>query len=286
MRAVKIRRFSPGLLLLAIIVASISCGRSAKNEVFFGRVVPPQTNILRYVNGDEPESLDPSVSSGQPEGRIYMALYEGLVEYHPKTLMPIPAIAEHWHENDDSSEFVFHLRHNARWSNGEPITANDFVYSIRRGLSPELAARNAYLAYYMKYAEAYNSGAVFVRDSKTNQFVLEKDIAGNPAQKTQPLSERVLAHGEAEYKPAPEEPKIADDTPFHQFMHSPGRLTLPGDEKARSKQIAQNPKLQSAVVGKEFVPVSADDVGIEAVDDYTIRISLSQSAPFFVGLLA
>jgi len=215
-----------------------------------------------------------------------MALYEGLVEYHPKTLMPIPAIAEHWHENDDSSEFVFHLRHNARWSNGEPITANDFVYSIRRGLSPELAARNAYLAYYMKYAEAYNSGAVFVRDSKTNQFVLEKDIAGNPAQKTQPLSERVLAHGEAEYKPAPEEPKIADDTPFHQFMHSPGRLTLPGDEKARSKQIAQNPKLQSAVVGKEFVPVSADDVGIEAVDDYTIRISLSQSAPFFVGLLA
>src|SRR6266496_1636151 len=193
MRAVKIRRFSPGLLLLAIIVASISCGRSAKNEVFFGRVVPPQTNILRYVNGDEPESLDPSVSSGQPEGRIYMALYEGLVEYHPKTLMPIPAIAEHWHENDDSSEFVFHLRHNARWSNGEPITANDFVYSIRRGLSPELAARNAYLAYYMKYAEAYNSGAVFVRDSKTNQFVLEKDIAGNPAQKTQPLSERVLA---------------------------------------------------------------------------------------------
>ena len=285
MREVYLRKFSAGVVLLALAFATTSCGVSAKNEVFFGRVVPPQTNILRYVNGDEPESLDPPVSSGQPEARIFMALYEGLVEYHPKTLIPIPAIAEHWHENNDSSEFVFHLRHNARWSNGEPITANDFVYSIRRGLSPELASRNAYLAYYMKYAEAYNSSAVFVKDSKTNQFVLEKDVAEHP-NTTQPLSERALAQSETEYRSTSEEPKIAQDTPFHQFMHSPARLTLPGSEKARTKQIEANPKLQAAVSGKDFVPVSAEDVGIEAVDDYTLRISLSQPAPFFVGLLA
>jgi oligopeptide transport system substrate-binding protein len=287
MREVYPRQLIAGVVLFAVSIAVSSCGASGKNEVFFGKVVPPSTNVLRYVNGDEPESLDPPMSSGQPEARIYMALYEGLVEYHPKTLVPIPAIAERWDENNDSSEFVFHLRHNARWSNGEPITANDFVYSIRRGLSPELASRNAYLAYYMRYAEAYNSGAVFVKDSKTNLFVLEKDVAQHPELKsTQPLSERAIAPGEAEYTPAAKETKIAEDTAFHQFMHSPARLTLPGNEKARTKLLAENPKLQAAVSGKDLVPVSAEDVGIEAVDDYTVRISLAQSAPFFVGLLA
>jgi len=287
MREVYLRQLIAGVILLALSILSISCGASGKSEIFFGKVVPPSTNILRYVNGDEPESLDPPMSSGQPEARIFMALYEGLVEYHPKTLVPIPAIAERWLENNDSSEFVFHLRHNARWSNGEPITANDFVYSIRRGLSPELASRSAYLAYYMKYAKAYNSGAVFVKDSTTNQFVLEKDVAEHPVQDTtQPLSERSLTPGEAEYKMSADVSKMSEDSPFHQFMHSPARLTLPGSEKARAKEIAKSPKLQAAVSGKDFVPVSAEDVGIEAVDDYTLRISLAQSAPFFLGLLA
>ena len=287
MREVYLRQLIAGVILLALSILSTSCGASGKSEIFFGKVVPPSTNILRYVNGDEPESLDPPMSSGQPEARIFMALYEGLVEYHPKTLVPIPAIAERWLENNDSSEFVFHLRHNARWSNGEPITANDFVYSIRRGLSPELASRSASLAYYMKYAKAYNSGAVFVKDSTTNQFVLEKDVAEHPVQDTtQPLSERSLTPGEAEYKTSADESKMAEDSPFHQFMHSPARLTLPGSEKARAKEIAKSPKLQAAVSGKDFLPVSAADVGIEAVDDYTLRISLAQSAPFFLGLLA
>src|SRR6185295_9993757 len=105
MRSGYLRQVSAGLVLLALAVAAISCGVSAKNEMFFGRVLPPQMNILRYVNGDEPESLDPAVSSSQPDARIYMALFEGLVEYDPKTLAPIPAIAEDWHENNDSSEF-------------------------------------------------------------------------------------------------------------------------------------------------------------------------------------
>src|SRR6266700_312051 len=176
MREVYLRQLIAGVVLFAVSIAVSSCGATGKNEVFFGKVVPPSTNILRYVNGDEPESLDPPMSSGQPEARIFMALYEGLVEYHPKTLVPIPAIAERWLENNDSSEFVFHLRHNGRWSNGQPITANDFGYSIRRGLSPEIASRRASRASYMKYAKAYHSGAVFVKDSTTNQFVLEKDV--------------------------------------------------------------------------------------------------------------
>lgn len=277
------------LALCALALITAACTASAKNETFFGKTTPPRENVLRYVTGDEPESLDPQVGTGQPEGRIYMALYEGLVEYNPKTMEPIPAVAERWDINNDSSEFVFHLRKNARWSNGDPVTANDFVYSFRRGLAPESAARSAYLAYYIKYAQPYNEGAVFVRDPQTNTFLLEKDfVEGTPGAvvPAQPLSQTPSAEGAAEYKPTEQEQQPDRDTEFHKFMHTPSRLTLPGDEKARAKLIAKDQKLQAALSGKEFVKVKGEDIGIEAVDDYTVRISLTQPAPFFSGLMA
>src|SRR5882762_9717492 len=141
------------LALTAIALGTISCVASASNEEFYGKTDPPPRDVLRYFTGDEPESLDPQLASGQPESRIFMALYEGLVEYDKKTLDPVPAIATRWDVNSDASEFVFHLRKNARWSNGDAITARDFVYSFRRGPAPELTSRSASLAYYIKYAE-------------------------------------------------------------------------------------------------------------------------------------
>ena len=92
------------LAIASFVFGSISCRAVASNEQFYGKTTPPARNIFRYVTGDEPESLDPQVTTGQPEGRIFMALYEGLVEYHPKTMEPIPALAERWHVNNDSSE--------------------------------------------------------------------------------------------------------------------------------------------------------------------------------------
>ncbi len=189
MAQIYIKQAIAGVLGVTLVFTAISCRVSATNEEFFGRTVPPERNILRYVNGAEPESLDPAISSGQQEARIYMALFEGLVEYDPKSLDAIPAIAERWEVNNDSSEFVFHLRTNARWSNGEPINAHDFVYSIRRSLTPEVESRSAGLAYPIRYAEAFNSGSVFVRDRASNQFLLERDFAGEePA--PQALSQR------------------------------------------------------------------------------------------------
>ncbi|HEX6730652.1 MAG TPA: peptide ABC transporter substrate-binding protein [Pyrinomonadaceae bacterium] len=276
---------SCALLLIAVFAYStISCAMTAQGETFFGKTVPPSQNIFRYVTGDEPESLDPPVSTGQPEARIYMALYEGLVEYHPKTMQPIPAMAERWDVNNDSSEFTFHLRRNGRWSNGDPIDANDFVYSFRRAISPELASRNAYLTYYIKYSHAYNSKGVFVRDPKTSQFLIAKDFEKDPA--PEPLSSKPVDGTSAEYKPTAEEAKPDPDSAFHQLMHSPMRLVLPGAEKARNKLLDSDPKLKAAVAGMELVPVKAEDIGVEAVDQYTVRISLTQSAPFFTGLLA
>jgi oligopeptide transport system substrate-binding protein len=270
------------LLAIALLAfGAISCRVLTTDEEFFGRTTPPDQNILRYVNGGEPESLDPALSSGQPEARIYMALYEGLVEYEPKSLNAIPAIAERWDINNDYSEFVFHLRKNARWSNGDPITAEDFVYSTRRALSPELLSRSAANAYYIKNAQAFNQGSVFVFDPVSKQFLLEKDLAGD-APEEDTLSQKPLGPDEQEYSSA----QSAPETSFHQLMHSPARVVLPGQEAKRAKLLAANPKLQAALAGKELVKVKAEDIGVEAVDDYTVRISLSQPAPYFTGLLA
>ena len=285
MFSLSLKQISAGLALTAMLVGSLSCAASARNEEFFGKTDPPRDNVMRYITGDEPESLDPHLSSGQPEARIFMSLYEGLVEYDPKTMDPVPAIAERWDENNDSSEFVFHLRRNARWSNGDSISAKDFVYTFRRGLSPELLARGASLAFYIRYAEAYNQGLVFVVDPKTKDYLLTKDFAP-PSSPVIPLSSASLGPGPLEYRPTAAEPTPDTDTAFHQFMHSPERLTLPGSEKARNALLAKNPKLQAAIKDKEFATVKAEDIGVEAIDDYTLRISLRQSTPFFVELLA
>jgi oligopeptide transport system substrate-binding protein len=284
------RKIRLAVIATALAVTAVACTALGKNEVFFGKVAAPRANVLHYVSGAEPESLDTQVSSATDNIRINMAFSEGLVEYDPKNTGPIPAIAEHWENNADSSEIVFHLRPNARWSNGEQITAQDFLYSFRRAVSPELASRNAYLGYYIKYAQAYNSGGSFVRDPRTKEFLLEKDFMPGNAPKI----------GAAVDEAAPAAPsKISDtakgtapvgedttlDTEFHHFMHAPARLVLSGDKAERDAAFKANPKLKEAVKDKEEVPVKAEDIGVEAVNDLTFRLTLSQSAPFFIKLL-
>lgn len=248
---------------MLVIVSFISGCTSSANSRYFGKTVLPKDNVLRYVSGSESESLDPQVSSGQPEARIYMAIYDGLVEYGPKDQQPIPAIAKSWEISPNVDEFIFHLRDNTKWSDGTPIDANDFVYSFRRAFTPATLSSSAELGFFIRYAEAFKSGQVFVK--KSNTFLLDKDFGGE------------------EDKPAV---PFGPETDFHTYLHLPARLTLNGDEKKRAKQIDADPKLKAAVAGAEFVPVKAEDIGVEAVDKYTLRITLKQPAPFFIGLLA
>jgi oligopeptide transport system substrate-binding protein len=280
------------LVLAAALLAAGCTTRAAKSE-FFGKIDPPEGQVLRYVTGSEPESIDPQMSSGQPEARIDMALYDGLAEYHPKTMEPIPSIAERWTIDEDASEFVFFLRHDAKFSDGSPITARDFVYTIRRGFNPELASRLAYLGYDIKYAEAYNSVESFVRDSATGRFLLASEAAppgeakNETASAAQPTSPPDNAGMEAELRKelSRKGEDAAPDTDFHHFMHAPERLVVPSDEKDRQKAFKANPKLAALVAGKELVPVKAEDIGVEAVDDYTLRITMRQPAPYFLGLV-
>src|SRR6185295_11863298 len=115
---------------------------------------------LIIVNGAEPESLDPAILTGQADGRVALALFEGLTRYNPTNAEPIPALALSWDLSADGKVYTFHLRSNAVWSTGGPITARDFVYSWMRVLDPRTAAEYAGQLYYVKNGEAFNTGRI------------------------------------------------------------------------------------------------------------------------------
>jgi len=110
-----------------------------------------------FLNGAEPESLDPAVITGQLEGRLVSSLFEGLTARDP-TGSIVPGVAERWEISLDGRQYLFHLRSDARWSNGDPVTAYDFADSWKRTLLPQTAAEYAYQLYYIENAEAFNAG--------------------------------------------------------------------------------------------------------------------------------
>jgi len=115
--------------------------------------------ILLYGNGSEPKGLDPALVTGVPENHIISALIEGLIAYHPTNdLEPEPGMAESWEHNGDYTEWTFHIRKDANWTNGDPVKASDFVYSWQRMLSPALGAEYAPMLYVLKGGQAFHEG--------------------------------------------------------------------------------------------------------------------------------
>jgi oligopeptide transport system substrate-binding protein len=114
--------------------------------------------VLNLGNGTEPRDLDPHTVTGIPEFQITQNLFEGLVGKDPKTLEPTPGVAESWKISKDGKTYTFKLRKNAKWTNGEPITASDFIYSWKRLLDPTTASEYAYQGYYIKGGRDFNQG--------------------------------------------------------------------------------------------------------------------------------
>lgn len=140
-----------------------------------------RNQVLLIGNGTEPQDLDPDVVTGVQEYHIMMALLEGLVVPDPVDLHPIPGVAERWDISPDAKVYTFHLRTNALWSNGDPVTAQDFLETYQRILTPSLGSEYAYMHFVVKNAEAYNEGKLSdftqvgykVLDNHTLQITLE-----------------------------------------------------------------------------------------------------------------
>ncbi len=117
--------------------------------------------VLLLANGAEPRGLDPHIVTGVTENRVISAIIEGLINYHPTDdRLPEPGVAEHWESQDNHRVWLFELREDARWTNGDPVTAHDFVYSWKRMLTPELGAEYAEMLYILEKAQAFHQGEI------------------------------------------------------------------------------------------------------------------------------
>jgi len=120
--------------------------------------VATRNGTLLLGNAAEPNDLDPHLSSTLTGQVIINSLFEGLTVLDEASMRPLPAAAESWKVSSDGLTWTFHLRPDLRWSNGDPLTAADFVRSWKRALTPALAADNAWYLFALKNAAAYNSG--------------------------------------------------------------------------------------------------------------------------------
>ena len=144
-------------ILAAVTLAATGCQQQTE---YFGTVEPPPGNVFRFNNGAEPEFLDPGLITGQPDGRIARLLFEGLTDIDQETLQARPGVAERWDLSPDQLTYTFYLRKDAVWSDGRPITANDFVYSWRRVLDPATASRYASHLYHIVNGQEFNEGKI------------------------------------------------------------------------------------------------------------------------------
>ena len=128
------RVFIAGLLLASLSLTSPGCFSGDHGSLYYGSVVVPRDQSFRWSDGGLPQVFDPALAAAPPDTDAVRALFEGLTEYDPRTLKPVPGVAERWESTEDNRVWTFYLRNNARWSTGEPVTAADFVRSWERTL--------------------------------------------------------------------------------------------------------------------------------------------------------
>ncbi|MUG45021.1 peptide ABC transporter substrate-binding protein [Paenibacillus woosongensis] len=184
------------LLLLLTLVLALStllaaCGSNDKGASNGGKNNTPAENAssgeeklaadqtLRVNLSAEPPTFDPAQAQDSQANTVLKTMYEGLARMDEHG-QPVPAAAEKW--DVDGTKYTFHLRKDAKWSNGDPVTANDFVFAWERVLSPNTqpAAPYAYQLYYLKNAQAYNEGKITdfsqVGVKATDDYTLEVEL--------------------------------------------------------------------------------------------------------------
>src|SRR5579871_433010 len=161
------------VMLLALVLLSACSGCSIANDKspYFGTTTrvgkDPHTF---YTNaGGEPEYLDPGMLHDTASEALVDSLFEGLAAYGPDA-EPRPAVASGWDESADHRLFRFHLRGDAKWSDGKPVTAGDFEYAWKRVLQPDTASQSASNLYVLKNGEAFNTGKLKSAKASTSVF--------------------------------------------------------------------------------------------------------------------
>jgi oligopeptide transport system substrate-binding protein len=145
-------------LLGSLAIAAAGCGGGGGGGgSTSGGTAAAAEQVLRMGWGAEPPSLDPGLATDTTSSNVLLAIMDPLVRLNPETNAAEPSLAESWDISEDGKTVTYHLSPDGKWTNGDPVTAGDFVYSWKRTLSPELAADYAYQLYGIVGAFEYNS---------------------------------------------------------------------------------------------------------------------------------
>jgi ABC-type oligopeptide transport system substrate-binding subunit len=218
-------------IFLCLALAASGCFSGDEESPYYGRVDQARAGELRWSDGGLPKIFDPARVAAPPDTDAVRALFEGLTEYNPRTLAPEPGVAVRWESSPDGREWTFYLRREARWSNGDQVTAQDFVRSWRRALKLGERAPHAELM---------------------------RNISGAPPQMNEPVARA--------------------GTEGSNRAESQAARILPGQS---SQKTAAGPEPRSKAPAVEAAPL-----GVEALNDHTLRVRLQRPDKNFPALVA
>lgn len=254
-----------------IFLVMLMGGLAAVAWAVYGSRLPPAD--FTFFNESEIESVDPAIITGDNDGRIAWALYEGLMRPRPEDSRAEPGVAERWELSEDGRIYTFHLRDSARWSNGDPVTARDFHYSFRRLLDPMTAAKYAYQAWYIANARRYTRGMNGIAPGDPVEVELNAPPnVPNTVRGKLLLGKLVRVEG-GEKGGA----NSAQDQVFVAEIDGRERRFIAAND---------NDALPEGIEPCRQVLLDFREVGIRVIDDRTLEIRLNNPTPYFLDLLA
>ena len=285
--------------------------------VWATRFEPLPPADFSFQNETDPKTLDPHRATGFPEGRIITEVFGGLLQSLPEgppdaetgiqSMSPQPALAESFSVSSDGKTYTFQIRKDAVWSDGVPITSEDFVWSWTRMLHPETLCQYSAQLFGLPFAEEYKNGTVEIGDRvEIEQWDRPGEVRGGDSS-IQNFPRGTLAYGtvkEILQPPKPNLEKESDDEKEKQlarwqedwvFVVDVCRVDEEGtpmwDEVVNTKTYCRHPDSSVAANDKTLqthaVLVAFDQLGaLETPDDHTLIVRLTSPIPYFPDLLS
>lgn len=308
----ELRRAFVFLSLFVVVIAVLWAMR-------FDSMPPAQFSLQ---NGTDPKTLDPHRATGSPESRILFNAFSGLLQMLPdgepdpetglQAMSPQPAVARSYEVADDKLTYTFHLRDDAVWSDGTPITSRDFVWSWTRMLHPGTACEYNFQLFSLPHAQAFSSGTVEIGDrvevelwdrpfpdGRREDEVGEANIQNFPR--------GTMLYGTLKEVRKPAEPQLSDDVDDQTRSESLGKWQeswvyvvdmatvddngeINWEQVTGTKTFCANPNSDIADTDTariHNVLVAFDQLGaMETPDDHTLIVHLKDPLPYFPSLTA
>ena len=285
--------------------------------VWAARFEPLPPAEFSFQNGVDPKTLDPHRATGVPEGRIIMSVFGGLLQSLPdgepdletgiQPMSAQPSIAESYTVSEDGKTYTFKLRQDVVWSDGVPITSDDFAWSWTRMLHPETLCQYSFQLYGVHHAEAFNTGAVEVGDRVEVELWDRPDDVEDGDSSIQNFPRGTIVYGTIKEVLQPPQPEVTSELDEDErsrrialwkenwvFIVDLCRVDPSGkplwEEVYATKSYCRHPRTSVAANKKTIkshsVLVAFDKLGgIQTPDDHTFVVNLEMPIPYFPDLL-